>query len=129
MQYSKKQGENSSKSFDILFRKNTEGEPLLDLEVTPTASNNNNEASQPQFDQILDLGTTSEVIQGAPNNNGGALPTPATPLIAFEESITTSPKQEVPTGGQYYYYPEDYKGHVAAKAPVPLRTLKLSSRL
>jgi len=47
----------------------------------------------PEFDQILDLNNHQESLE----ESGGALPPPATPLIAFEDSITTSPKQEVPT--------------------------------
>ena len=49
----------------------------------------------PEFDQILDLNLDSN--QGS----SGAPPPPATPLIAFEDSITTSPKQEVPTAGKH----------------------------
>ena len=53
---------------------------------------------QPEFDQILDLTNNS-------NEDGGdnllAPPPLATPLIAFEDSINTSPKQEVPTAGKF----------------------------
>ena len=48
----------------------------------------------PEFDQILDLNNHQE------STTGGAPLAPATPLIAFEDSITTSPKQEVPTAGK-----------------------------
>ena len=52
------------------------------------------EEAQPEFDQILDLSNDATV------SAGGALnPPPATPLIAFEDSINSSPKQEVPTSG------------------------------
>ena len=50
-------------------------------------------STQPEFDQILDLSNaTSTTTASSPP------PMMATPLIAFEDnSITTSPKQEVPT--------------------------------
>ena len=51
-------------------------------------------SAQPEFDQILDLSNdaTSTTTASSPP------PMMATPLIAFEDnSITTSPKQEVPT--------------------------------
>jgi len=47
--------------------------------------------TQPEFDQILDLSNDATSTTAPP-------PMMATPLIAFEDnSITTSPKQEVPT--------------------------------
>jgi hypothetical protein len=68
------------------------------------------DAQQPEFDQILDLTTTSNnsnsttMTQEDSNSNGDgngdseqAPPPMATPLIAFEDSINASPKQEVPT--------------------------------
>ena len=80
--------------------------PLLD-----TAS----DAQQPEFDQILDLTTSNNsnsdfMNQEDSNSNGGgngdseqAPPPMATPLIAFEDSINASPKQEVPTAGEIYF--------------------------
>ena len=48
-------------------------------------------SAQPEFDQILDLSNDATSTTAPP-------PMMATPLIAFEDnSITTSPKQEVPT--------------------------------
>lgn len=47
--------------------------------------------NQPEFDQILDLTNSNE--DPAPISP----PPTAAPLIAFEDSITPSPKQEVPT--------------------------------
>ena len=84
------------------YRKNESS--LLDLDplsmVTkkqpPTGS------AQPEFDQILDLSNdaTSTTTASSPP------PMMATPLIAFEDnSITTSPKQEVPTtSGIFWIY-------------------------
>ena len=73
------------------------------------------DAQQPEFDQILDLTTTSNnsnsttMTQEDSNSNGGgngdseqAPPPMATPLIAFEDSINASPKQEVPTAGEIF---------------------------
>ena len=50
--------------------------------------------NQPEFDQILDLTNSNE--DPAPISP----PPTAAPLIAFEDSITPSPKQEVPTAGK-----------------------------
>ena len=73
------------------------------------------DAQQPEFDQILDLTTTSNnsnsttMTQEDSNSNGSgngdseqAPPPMATPLIAFEDSINASPKQEVPTAGEIF---------------------------
>ena len=69
------------------------------------------DAQQPEFDQILDLTTTSNnsnsttMNQEDSNSNGDseqAPPPMATPLIAFEDSINASPKQEVPTAGEIF---------------------------
>ena len=53
----------------------------------------------PEFDQILDLNNHHLDNNSNQGQSEGAPPPPATPLIAFEDSITTSPKQEVPTAG------------------------------
>ena len=80
----------------FLYRKN-EG-TLLDLDSglkQPQAPAKLSETEHPpEFDQILDLNNHQE------STTGGAPLAPATPLIAFEDSITTSPKQEVPTAGK-----------------------------
>ena len=62
------------------------------LKQAPPLLETEQDAQQPEFDQILDL-TNNEADNNAP-------PPMATPLIAFEDSITTSPKQEVPTAGE-----------------------------
>ena len=62
-------------------------------------------SAQPEFDQILDLSNdaTSTTTASSPP------PMMATPLIAFEDnSITTSPKQEVPTAGNNKYKQRNY---------------------
>lgn len=51
---------------------------------------------EPEFDQIFDLSSSSGNNGTEAGNNNQP---PATPLIAFEDSITTSQKQEVPTAG------------------------------
>ena len=68
----------------------------MDLDpVVPVSLKQAPEEAQPEFDQILDLSNDATV------SAGGALnPPPATPLIAFEDSINSSPKQEVPTSGK-----------------------------
>ena len=88
--------------FHIIFHYRKNESSLLDLDplsmVTkkqpPTGS------AQPEFDQILDLSndaTSTTTTMGPP-------PMMATPLIAFEDnSITTSPKQEVPTTSGTYF--------------------------
>ena len=60
------------------------------------------DAQQPEFDQILDLTTTSNNSGGGNGDSEQAPPPMATPLIAFEDSINASPKQEVPTAGEIY---------------------------
>ena len=84
------------KKYIIFYRKN-EG-TLLDLDSglkQPQAPAKLSETEHPpEFDQILDLNNHQE------STTGGAPLAPATPLIAFEDSITTSPKQEVPTAGK-----------------------------
>merc|ERR1719412_1657156 len=60
---------------------------LLDLDPVPVSLKQPPIEAQPEFDQILDLS----------NDATSSGPPLATPLIAFEDSITTSPKQEVPT--------------------------------
>merc|ERR1711962_1575563 len=64
------------------------------LKQAPPLLETAQDVQQPEFDQILDLTNNS-------NEDGGdnllAPPPLATPLIAFEDSINTSPKQEVPT--------------------------------
>ena len=76
------------------------------------------DAQQPEFDQILDLTTTSNNSNSTTlnqednsNSNGSgngdseqAPPPMATPLIAFEDSINASPKQEVPTAGEIFKF-------------------------
>ena len=89
-----------------MFRKNQEAS-LLDLDSgssvnllkqAPPLLETAQDVQQPEFDQILDLTNNS-------NEDGGdnllAPPPLATPLIAFEDSINTSPKQEVPTAGKF----------------------------
>ena len=94
----------SSSGIYIIFHYRKNESSLLDLDplsmVTkkqpPTGS------AQPEFDQILDLSNdaTSTTTASSPP------PMMATPLIAFEDnSITTSPKQEVPTtSGIFWIY-------------------------
>ena len=91
----------------IFYRKN-EG-TLLDLDsglkqtapLLPAPKLSETE-HPPEFDQILDLNNHQE------STTGGAPLAPATPLIAFEDSITTSPKQEVPTAGNNKYKQRNY---------------------
>ena len=71
----------------MYFRKNESS--LLDLDPVPVSLKQPPIEAQPEFDQILDLS----------NDATSSGPPLATPLIAFEDSITTSPKQEVPTSG------------------------------
>jgi len=93
--------EQAKEDEQIMNAKNEEAS-LLDLDSVNSSVNlfkqapplleTASDAQQPEFDQILDLTTTSN------NSNSEQAPPPmATPLIAFEDSINASPKQEVPT--------------------------------
>lgn len=111
--------EQAKEDEQIMNAKNEEAS-LLDLDSVNSSVNlfkqapllleTASDAQQPEFDQILDLTTTSNnsnsttMTQEDSNSNGSgngdseqAPPPMATPLIAFEDSINASPKQEVPT--------------------------------
>lgn len=111
--------EQAKEEEQIMNAKNQEAS-LLDLDSVNSSVNlfkqapllleTASDAQQPEFDQILDLTTTSNnsnsttMNQEDSNSNGDgngdseqAPPPMATPLIAFEDSINASPKQEVPT--------------------------------
>jgi hypothetical protein len=109
----------------LLFCRKNQEASLLDLDSVNSSVNlfkqapllleTASDAQQPEFDQILDLTTTSNnsnsttMNQEDSNSNGDgngdseqAPPPMATPLIAFEDSINASPKQEVPTAGEIF---------------------------
>ena len=104
----------------LLFCRKNEEASLLDLDSVNSSVNlfkqapllleTASDAQQPEFDQILDLTTTSNnsnstTMNQEDSNNGDSEQAPphlATPLIAFEDSINASPKQEVPTAGEIF---------------------------
>ena len=100
----------------LLFCRKNEEASLLDLDSVNSSVNlfkqapllleTASDAQQPEFDQILDLTTTSNnsnsTIGGGNGDSEQAPPHLATPLIAFEDSINASPKQEVPTAGEIF---------------------------
>ena len=101
-----------------MFRKNQEAS-LLDLDSgssvnllkqAPPLLETAQDAHQPEFDQILDLTNNSDEDGG---DNLLAPPPLATPLIAFEDSINTSPKQEVPTAGKFLIILDLFKHYLA----------------
>jgi len=71
------------------------------LKQAPPLLESESDSQQPEFDQILDLTNTNSNSNEDNSHGSGDLMTPATPmatpLIAFEDSINASPKQEVPT--------------------------------
>ena len=70
-----------------------DSDPAFSLKQAPPFPE---DAQQPEFDQILDLSHENSANTAVTSSGP---PPPATPLIAFEDSITASPKQEVPTAG------------------------------
>jgi len=98
--------EQAKEDEQIMNAKNEEAS-LLDLDSVNSSVNlfkqapllleTASDAQQPEFDQILDLTTTSNNSGGGNGDSEQAPPHLATPLIAFEDSINASPKQEVPT--------------------------------
>jgi len=67
------------------------------LKQAPPLLETAQDSQQPEFDQILDLTNNSNEDSNVQGSGENLTPPMATPLIAFEDSINTSPKQEVPT--------------------------------